>query len=516
MHRVGFAPLQYQGSAELPLAGGEQLLLPAHACDRFGVCLYSDLQASLDDLHGRAIRIPAGELFHLPAGRPVAIASNASGRATLLLVAFSGLVRQRESSGKRTSAGIVSFRFPQMKNWVSEFAAASAEELDLPDYYLAQARLYALASAYANARRSPAGEESALNDYLEQTRQRIRDNYDAALDMEELARNSGVGSSRFYKMFRKMTGLSPLKYLITRRLNASLRLLSDPNVSVTEAAHSVGYPDEYYFSRLFKKQMGLTPTDYASRAQVSVAALSPIFRGDLAVLGIVPCVALPRDWDLDMENRDGYLREIREAKPDRMLTGPLPDDLIAELRLIAPLTVYAWHEHSWKKRLADFSQLLELESVAQRWLADFDRKTDNARQHVEERLQKTPFLIVGVREGNFRVYGKLRRKFTDLLYDELHFQSPPAADEIGFLDQSAIADVIGLGADHVLFLIEFAASDAYCASLERQWKDASGSAGGERRCLFIRLGEPFVYNAEMHERLVDQIVDYLFASESAK
>ncbi|GEM_PF-5128202 len=73
MHRVGFATLQYQGSAELPLAEGEQFLLPAHACNRFGVCLYSDLQASLDDPHSRAIRIPAGELFHLPADEELGI-----------------------------------------------------------------------------------------------------------------------------------------------------------------------------------------------------------------------------------------------------------------------------------------------------------------------------------------------------------------------------------------------------------------------------------------------------------
>lgn len=512
MHTAGFAPLQYQGSEELQLAGGDRVDLPAHARDRFGICLHADLRAALDDPKGRAVRIPAGEMFHLPAGRAAAIEQLSSGRASLLLVSFSGLTGAEKQGGRTAPGGIQRFRVPQMKNWVSEFAGTLAADWSLPDYYQAQSRLYAIASAYTNARLHPARDEAELTDCLEQTRQRIRDNYDAALDMEELARNSGVSSTRFYKMFRKMTGLSPLKYLTTRRLSASLRLLADPNVSVTEAAHSVGYPDEYYFSRLFKKQMGLTPTDYASRAQVSVAALCAIFRGDLAVLGITPRVTLTRDWDLETDNLEQYLQEIREARPDRILSGPLADDLIAELRTIAPLTVYRWHDHSWKKRLADFAELLGLESVARRWLADFESKSDNARQHVEERLQDTPFLIVGVRQGNFRVYGKLRRKFTDLLYDELHFQAPPAADEIGFLDKPDVREVMELNSEHVLFLIEFPADDEFCAGLERQWK----SKPGERRCMFIRLGEPFLYNAEMHERLVDQIVDYLFSDDRTK
>ncbi|MFB9275009.1 helix-turn-helix domain-containing protein [Cohnella cellulosilytica] len=516
MHTAGVAPLQYLGSAELPLAGGERLALPAESCDRFGICLHSDLRVSRGDSGDRGIRVPAGELFHLPAGCVVSIVPLASSRVSLLTVSFSGPGFSVEQGGSAVRGGLQKFRMPLMKNWVSEFAEKPAEELLLPDYYLAQARLYALAAAYENARRNPVRDEADLSDYLEQTRQRIRDNYDAALDMEELARNSGVSASRFYKAFRQMTGLSPLKYLITRRLAASLRLLADPGVSVTEAAHSVGYTDEYYFSRLFKKQMGIAPTDYAARAQASIAALCPIFRGDLAVLGITPRVVLKRDWDLDEANRESYLREVREAKPDQILSGPLADDLIAELRTIAPLTVYPWHDRPWKTRLADFSRLLGLETVARRWLTDFDSKTDNARQHVEEQLSGTPYLIVGVRRGNFRAYGKLKRKFTDLLYDELHFRAPPAADAIGFLDMPDVRDVIGLDSDHVLFLVEFPADDAFCDELERRWKTGAERGGEGRRCLFIRLGEPFLYNAEMHERLVDQIVDYLLSDDRTK
>ncbi len=255
--------------------------------------------------------------------------------------------------------------------------------------------------------------EPQITGYVEQTRRRIVANYDSALDMEELARSSGSGASRFYRTFRKHTGLSPLKFLITTRLNASLKLLADPAVSVAEAAHAVGYSDEYYFSRLFKKQMGITPTEYAARARISIACLCPIFPGDLAVLGITPRLSLKRDWDEEEENRERCIREIKFAQPQLMLSGPLAEPLRAELSGIAPVSIFYWKRYSWKKRLIEFGRLLGLASVAERWLADFQRKTDNARQLVRRALSGILFpdhkrssgQFPSIRNRNQKVHG---------------------------------------------------------------------------------------------------------------
>ncbi len=67
-----------------------------------------------------------------------------------------------------------------------------------------------------------------------------------------------------------------------------------------------------------------------------------------------------------------------------------------------------------------------------------------------------------------------------------------------------------MGCDNVIFLIEFPADEDYLTKLEQEW---SMLKGGEqvRRCLFIRLEQPFHYNALMHERLVDQLVSLLHA-----
>lgn len=503
--------LQYIKTEEAAVDSESKLQLSAGVYHRFGICPGSEIQIELDIAGEHRIEAAPGELFYLPEGRHCHIASSSISNVSVHLISF----RCFNESGHKTALietyAACSFRMPQMKNWLSEFIAEEGKRQP-PDYFQLQSRLYAIASAYFNAASQPAACETQIAGYVEQTRRRIVADYDSALDMEELARSSGAGASRFYSTFRKHTGLSPLKFLITTRLNASLRLLADPSVSVADAAHSVGYSDEFYFSRLFKKQMGVTPTEYAARARISIACLCPIFPGDLAVLGIMPRVSLVRDWDEEEENRERCIREIKLAQPRLMFTGPLAEPLRAELSGIAPVSIKYWKHYSWKKRLIEFGRLLELVSVAERWLSDYDRKIDNARQLVRERYPETPFLIIGVRPDNFRVFGTRIRKFTDLIYDELRFKSPPAADEVEFIDSGALREMASMGCDNVIFLIEFPAGEDFLTELEREWGRLKG---GERirRCLFIRLGQPFLYNALMHERLVDQLVSLLHADE---
>ncbi|NQX63472.1 AraC family transcriptional regulator [Paenibacillus qinlingensis] len=500
--------LRYIETKEHDVEGETEYQIDSSSQHRFGICTQSDLSASIGQSGEEALEVLVGELFYIPAGLTFSlIPSSSSGTKVTFIVFDAG--KEYKPFGLLPT-GLQSFRMPQMKNWLAEFIHHD-QDSPLSEYFQLQSRLYALASAFMKAlQQPPSREEAALTNYVEHTRRHILNNYDSVLDMEALARNSGSGSSRFYRTFRKHTGLSPHKFVTTTRLSASLRLLADSNVSVMEAAHSIGYSDEFYFSRLFKKQMGITPTEFATRAQVSIASLSPIFSGDLAVLGLTPRISLKKDWDLETEHLDRYLQEIRLCQPDHILTGPLSDYLLDALRQIAPVSVYHWFQYSWRQRLVEFGQLLGLERLAERWLADFNRKIANAQQHVAEKYPLAPYLIVGVREGILRLHGKQIRKFTDLFYDELQFKPSVGAGSYGFKDMISLQELSDMDSDHVLFIIEYPASEAYCLQLEAQWKQLpSNQRAGERRCMFIYLGEPFLYNAAMHEALVDQTVNQL-------
>ena len=61
--------------------------------------------------------------------------------------------------------------------------------------------------------------------------------------------------------------MSPKQYLLNKRLTRAKELLKETNASVFEIANSVGYDDQLYFSRIFKKHIGISPTEYKNASK---------------------------------------------------------------------------------------------------------------------------------------------------------------------------------------------------------------------------------------------------------
>ncbi|MDD5349333.1 MAG: AraC family transcriptional regulator [Chthoniobacteraceae bacterium] len=78
------------------------------------------------------------------------------------------------------------------------------------------------------------------------------------VDFEALAAKLGVGHRHFRRLFQEATGLAPHQYLLNLRLNHAKRLLA--TLPVAEVAAQVGFSDPLYFSRLFKRKVGVAPT----------------------------------------------------------------------------------------------------------------------------------------------------------------------------------------------------------------------------------------------------------------
>jgi transcriptional regulator GlxA family with amidase domain len=78
--------------------------------------------------------------------------------------------------------------------------------------------------------------------------------------LEELARHSNLSPPHFTALCRKQTGMPPLSLLIRLRLQRAMDLLQRGSHNVAEAARAVGYDDPFYFSRLFKKHIGVAPS----------------------------------------------------------------------------------------------------------------------------------------------------------------------------------------------------------------------------------------------------------------
>ncbi len=90
----------------------------------------------------------------------------------------------------------------------------------------------------------------------------ISGNYPLPISVEDIAEAAGVSRATLFRIFKSELDVSPAGYLISYRISQAKRLLSETDLSVTAVARSVGYEDNLYFSRAFKKLTGRTPTDY--------------------------------------------------------------------------------------------------------------------------------------------------------------------------------------------------------------------------------------------------------------
>lgn len=89
--------------------------------------------------------------------------------------------------------------------------------------------------------------------------------YQKNIDIEDLASRCLMSKYHFIRSFKALTGLTPYAYLTNVRISAAKDLLKSTNIKIGSIADSVGIPDQLYFSKLFKKHTGLTPSEYRKK-----------------------------------------------------------------------------------------------------------------------------------------------------------------------------------------------------------------------------------------------------------
>jgi transcriptional regulator GlxA family with amidase domain len=85
---------------------------------------------------------------------------------------------------------------------------------------------------------------------------------------------SGLAERTFKRRFRKDTGMSPLEYVHTLRIEEAKQMLETGDAPVEAIALEVGYEDAGFFSRLFRRQVRLTPMHYRRRFRAMRRALA--------------------------------------------------------------------------------------------------------------------------------------------------------------------------------------------------------------------------------------------------
>lgn len=85
------------------------------------------------------------------------------------------------------------------------------------------------------------------------------------LKLNEIAAETGLSASHYSRLFLNRTGHSPIDYFIQLKIQRACRLLDNSGWMIADVAREMGFEDQFYFSRVFRKVMGMSPAEYRKR-----------------------------------------------------------------------------------------------------------------------------------------------------------------------------------------------------------------------------------------------------------
>lgn len=93
----------------------------------------------------------------------------------------------------------------------------------------------------------------------------IRENYMYDISMQELARTMNYSEPYFCKLFKQCFGQNFISYLTDYRVEEAKRRLKEPTANIKEIGRAVGYGDSNYFTKVFRRVTGISPTEYRTK-----------------------------------------------------------------------------------------------------------------------------------------------------------------------------------------------------------------------------------------------------------
>lgn len=277
---------------------------------------------------------------------------------------------------------------------------------------------------------------------LAYTKAYIDTHYHENLTIEQLARMANVSPKYYVDLFKKTYGKSTMDYVTEVRISSAKKVMMQSNVRLRNVAHQVGYNDEFYFSRKFKKEVGVSPTVYMKTRRRKIVAYSSPVLGHLLALKMIPYAApLHPKWsayyhkvyrtDIPLhlsayrfnEDWESNIETLVHAEPDMVISiDELHTNEKSQLEKIAPVFLIPWKEKNWREHLLLTAQLLDVSQEAEAWLRNYELKIKLAREHLNRELKNETILVMSIFKQQYRFCPT--RGMRDVLFHDLQLNGP--------------------------------------------------------------------------------------------
>jgi AraC-like DNA-binding protein len=90
----------------------------------------------------------------------------------------------------------------------------------------------------------------------------MQENIENRITLQDVLDYIGYSQSHFSSLFKKKTGESPIAYFNRLKVEYACKLLKETDLKINQICFKIGIEDSFYFSRLFSKAMGMSPSEY--------------------------------------------------------------------------------------------------------------------------------------------------------------------------------------------------------------------------------------------------------------
>ena len=356
---------------------------------------------------------------------------------------------------------------------------------------------------------------------LKDIRDYIAKNHHQPLTIKHLALISGLSSSYFGEAFKKAFGQSATDYLTALRIGHAKQLLRDTDLLLREIARKVGYSDEFYFSRKFKKEVGISPSAYSKMARQRISTFSVSATGNLLALGIIPVAApLNAKWSpyyynhyqekipvhvniFDTESEDNF-KKLASAKPDIHIFQEEPSlSMLNWLQTIGIKSVFI-QAKDWRTQLREIAVAVKKQSVGEHFIQTYEQKVLQARLEINQVAENDTFAVLRLCGDQLFMY--CNKGIQDVLYTDLQLRSVDTHQQT-YNEHITLDQLVNIDPDRLLFIIcPDSPTRNYWLTLQYldRWKELRAVKNGH---VYVLPSNPwFEYSAIAISRMLDEML----------
>lgn len=206
--------------------------------------------------------IEAGDVVLLPVNQAHSYRADAHQPWTLFWVHFSGQLAEAFMAYVSADRRVIHPGVrPELLSGFQQLLAVERTGYSLGAYITAANQLQLLLTQLADLgeQQSRQGRQEIDIDAIHGHMQRA---IAGQVTLEQLASSAGMSRSHFTQRYRELTGYAPMRHFTHLKMEAACRLLDSTRQSVKQVASALGYDDPLYFSRVFRRVVGVSPRAY--------------------------------------------------------------------------------------------------------------------------------------------------------------------------------------------------------------------------------------------------------------